>query len=447
MRRHLASILITFALIAPLSTNAYAQSGDATWLNNLDGLQTAIGRSWTAPINWSTTESVVDINDEGTPIGEAISSSTPMPSASDDIVTMSALIYEFDTPEHAANGLKLLNADQMQQVERDPRAPAINEFSPENLGDLAYGHEGSYDVSMADGSTLELAVVYLMVQDGNLVYQIFGQFQSGDHVAISTDAVAQMIAADTSDAEAIYDMNGASTGGLWEKLNAITIELPEGSSIYDLEIYPVADDAVMGSSVIVPAIGLSDLAAVPGLSSSWYAAYEGHVLTELAGTPGAADGVFSIELWILEFDNPTDATAAAFSMNDALNEPLGILTTEDSGFGDGETTGLTFVNSGFVRDNALPAGDAATVVALDGNMLYAARVYASGPAPTPIAKDLVASMQTTEAGAEDTNEPNLASGGMWEKFPESGSDAVFGLELTTQEIITPEATPAGTPRG
>lgn len=447
MRRHLATILVTLTLITSLFTSAYAQSGDATWLNNLDGLQTAIGRSWTAPIDWSTTTSVTDINDAGTPIGKTTSSSIPVTDAGDAIVTLSALVYEFDTPENAANGLKLLDADQVQQLERDPRAPAVNEFSPEELGDLAYGHEGTYEVAMPDGSTLELAVVYLMVQDGNFVYQVFGQFRAGDHVTISTDVVTQMIAAEPGEAEAVYDMNGASTGGLWEKLNAVTLDLAEGSAVYDLEIYPVADDAVMGSSVIVPQVDLNELAAVPGLSSSWYAAYESHALTELAGTPAAADGVFNIELWILEFDNATDATAAAFSLNESLNAPLGIVTTEGSGFGDGETTGLTFVNSGFVRDNALPAGDAATVIALDGTTIYAARVYANGPAPTRIAQDLVAAMQATEAGPNNTAEPNLASGGMWEKFPESGSEAVYGLELTTQEIITPEATPAGTPRG
>ena len=432
MRRFLTSMLITLAFVAPIA--AHAQSGDATWLNNLNGLQTAIGRSWMPPMEATTR--ITEEFGEGTPL--PLDQQTQM---------LSVLVFAFDSPEHASEGLELLNADQIEQIESDPRNPAVNEFLPEKLGDEAYGHEGLITLSGTDAS-LETAVVYLMVRDGNLVYQIFGQFWPGDHIGITTGIAEQLVAADIGDEAPSYDVNGGSTGGLWEKLNGIDAPVPDTYTATDLEIFPVDDDAVMGSSVVVPTVDPEDLTTIPSLQESWYVAYQSHGLTELVGTPATIDGVFHIELWILEFANATDATATAFGFNEALNAPLGIVTTEGSSFGDGDgSSGLTLVNSGFVRDDALPAGDAATVVQVDGSTIYAARVYANGPAPTPIAQDLLAQVISTPAGAENTDEPNLARGGMWDRFPVSGSDAVFGLELTAQQTSVPAATPVATPRG
>lgn len=447
MRRTLITIIALLALIAP-QTQASAQSGDATWLEGVDGLQTAIGRSWMSPISYVTESTVTEFNELGTPISTTTTTSSPATPEPDDqavIMMMSALIFELDTPELAQQALEIMNFEQIQQLERDPRAPVMNEFLPEKLGDMAFGHEGIYDVPESE---MQLGVVYLMVQDGTYVYQIFGMFLPGDHIGIATGVAEDMISVDASDDAPVYDVNGNSTGGNWEKLNAIDVYMPEGSTVNDLEVYPVDPDSVIGDSQVVPQIDLANMAGVPGLSGSWSITYQSHALTELVGSPVASpDGVYNIELWVLEFNDPTNASAAAFAMDVALTEPLGVVSTEGSGFETSEgESGITLVNSGFVRDRALPEGDAATVVTVTGSTVYAARVYANGPAPTPLAQKLVQYMVDTEPGADaEVVDGTVATGGMWMKFPASGSDLVAGLEVITVSRELPMATPVATP--
>lgn len=425
MRRPLITLVALLSLVIPHTS--IAQSGDATWLNGLNGLQSAIGRSWMAPMEMQLSGS-----DSATPT-----------SPEHPTLMLSALVFAFDSPDHAEEGLRLLNAEQMQQLERDPRSPATNEFSVDDLGDLNFGHEGTF----GGQNSGEIGIVYLMVQDGNLVYQVFGQFRPGDHRQITVDVAQSMTETEAGSSDEVYDAGGGSTGGFWEKLNAIDLDMTDGSAVSDLEIFPVSDDAVLGNSVVVPEIDLTNLGQAPGLIGSWHVSYTSHAATELVGTPPAGPpGVFSIELWVLEFSDATQASAATFSLNDALNEPLGIVTTDGSGFSSSNAEGITMVNSGFVRDRSLPDGDAATVIFTTGTTVYAARVYANGPAPTPIAQDLVSYLQTTDPGtAAETVTATTHSGGMWEKFPASGSDAVFGLEQQGTEVVnaaTPSATPA-----
>ncbi|MCO5216770.1 MAG: hypothetical protein M9950_11550 [Thermomicrobiales bacterium] len=441
MRRTLLTIITLVALLTP-QIQTSAQSGDATWLEGIDGLQTAIGRSWMAPMQEVTESTVTELNDLGTPISSTTTVSTPEPVEESEILMLSALVFELDSAKHANEALQLMNAEQVSQLERDPRAPEMNEFLPENLGDMAYGHEGSYP---APGMDVDLAVVYLMVQDGPYVYQTFGMFQSGDHIGIATGIAEDMIAAEPGDGDPIYDVAGISTGGNWEILNAIELDMSEGSFVNDLEVYPVDPNSVIGDSQVVPQIDLTDLAAIPGLSGSWSVTYQSHALTELVGSPVASpDGVYNIELWVLEFSDPTNASAAAFAMDVALTEPLGVVSTEGSGFEtrDGET-GITLINTGFVRDRALPEGDAATVVTVTGTTVYAARVYANGPAPTPLAQKLVQHMVDTEPGSDtEVVDGTVATGGMWTKFPASGSELVAGLEVI---VVLPSAPPVATP--
>ncbi len=444
MRRTFLTIITLVALLTP-QIQASAQSGDATWLEGIDGLQTAIGRSWMAPMQEVTESTVTELNDLGTPIASETTrttTSTPTTDGTSEIVMLSALVFEFDSADSASRALEVMNAEMISQFERDPLAPKLNEFLPENLGDMAFGHEGIYE---SPGFANELGMVYLMVQDGPYVYQIFCAVTAGDHVGIATNVAEDMIAAEPGDGDPIYDVAGMSTGGNWEILNAIKLDMPEGSFVNDLEVYPVDPNSVIGDSQVVPQIDLTDLAAIPGLSGSWSVTYQSHALTELVGSPVASpDGVYNIELWILEFSDPTNASAAAFAMDVALTEPLGVVSTEGSGFetSDGET-GITLINTGFVRDRALPEGDAATVVTVTGTTVYAARVYANGPAPTPLAQKLVQYMVDTEPGSDtEVVDGTVATGGMWTKFPASGSDLVAGLEVI---VVLPSATPVATP--
>ena len=450
MRRYLVTLLAAFALLMP--AQAGAQSGDASWLDSIEGLDLAIGRSWMAPVVFETESVTTDFNDQGTPIAQVTTLSTPesTPVITDAMqtFTLSALIYQFDSPEHAAEGLEVLNAEQLEQLERDPRSPATNEFDPGDLGDAAYAYEGIYDNDATLGGWSEFAVVILWVQDGDTVYQVFGQFLPGDHADIATKVVSDMLTADAGAAEPVFDMNGGSRGGLWEKLNAVDLAMPAGSTVYDLEIYPVSDDAVMGDSVVVPEVDLDNLGMLPGSIGSWHIAYG----AESSGTPAATPvvtttDVFSIELWVLEFKDPTHASAAAYALNATLTELLGIVYTEGMGFSSDDGDGLTLVSTGFVRDKSLPEGDAAVMVSATGTTVYAARVYSRETAPTPMARDAVTALQATPAGSGEEQIDGLsATGGAWDRFPQAGDPLLRDLVPVQVRYDPPAAAPA-TPAG
>lgn len=439
MRRTLLTIITALALLAPVS--AHSQSGDATWLDNMGGLETGIGRSWTAPLIFEEVETHTTYNAEGTPTSEMSMRSEP---ASTPVVTnahqtqmLSALIYEYDSEANAEKGIELFHDAQLSQISRDPRNPASNEFDPDLDVDIAFGNEGTYEALDFAGESGEMAVVYVLARDGNLIYQVFGVFLPGNHIDLATDVARSMIEAEAGEDEPLYDMSGESTGGLWEKLNAIEIAMPEESTVADLEMYPPPDDAVMGDSVVMPVIDLDDLASVPGLVGSWHMTYAPVETGVLISTPNVLpDGVFNIEVWAMEFDDSTHATAAAIALNAALTEPLGIVSTEGGGFGSEDRQGMTMVNSGFVRDRSIPEGDAAVVVVAEGSTLFAARVYANGPAPTPIAHDLMDSMI-------DANNSGLVG---WDVLPQSGDAILHGLEpviVRHEDPHSPVSTPVG----
>lgn len=448
MPRIIATFIIAIAMLIPTST--FAQSGDATWLNNMEGLETGIGRSWMAPITFESVETYTELNADGTPVSEisvhSAPSSTPVMSNEMQTQMASALIYQYDSSENAGKGIELFHEAQLDQISRDPRNPATNEFEPDLDVDVAFGNGGTYDVPNVDGSTSEMAVVYILVQDDDLIYQVFGVFLPGNHIELATGIAKQMIDADAGSSEPVYDMDGESIGGLWEKLNAIEITMPQDSTVADIEVYPPADDAVMGDSVVVPQIDLDNLQAVPGLEGSWHITYAPDDSGVVMATPDVIpEGVFNIELWVIEFEDATHATAAAISMNNSLIEPLGIVTGEGGGI---DTSGITMVSTGFVRDRSIPEGDAATVVVADGSTLYAARVYANGPAPTPIAMALVESMIATKPGnAPESVSANNASGGMWDLFPQSGDEQLHDLEPVIVRFTEPSLDPMSTPVG
>lgn len=448
MSRFISTIILIVTILIPASS--HAQSGDATWLNNMEGLETGIGRSWMAPITFTTEHTLQELNAEGTPTSETSWREEPSatPTLTDEMQTsmLSALIYQYDSSENAEKGIELFHEAQLDQISRDPRNPATNEFEPDLDADVALGNEGSYEVPNTDGGTTEMAVVYLLVQDGELIYQVFGVFLPGNHTEIATNIAQLMISAEIGSSDPTYDMNGESTGGLWEKLNTIEIAMPDESTVADLQVYPPAGDAVMGDSVAVPQIDLANLQAVPGLVGSWHTTYAPADTGVMLATPNVIpDGVFNIELWVIEFENSTHATAAAISMSNTLIEPLGIVTSEGGGL---DNSGITLVNSGFVRERSIPEGDAATVVKANGSTLYAARVYSNGPAPTPLAKDLITGMVAAEPGESPESVSGTdASGGMWNVFPQAGDDLLHGLEPTIVTYAEPSAEPDSTPVG
>lgn len=446
MHRTILRSVLLLALLLPASTAA--QSGDASWLESLDGLETGIGRAWMGEITFSETYTETEYNDQGTPVHEIsmLTEDAATPEVTDQHRTMmlSVFVFQFDTEENAAAGLEKLNDEQIAQHRRDPRSPAVNEFETD-LGDASHGWQGELELPTIDNTgNLKLSVVYLMVQDGDLVYQLSGQFLPGYGEDISRGVIADMIAAETGEKEPVFEPNGGSTGGLWEKLNVVDVPFPDGMMTFDLQIWPMDPNAVQGQSVIMPQVDLNALDQLPGITQGWYASY-GEDDLDPDSTP---EGVFSVEVWVLEFDTIDNAMATAFAIQDPLLAPLGIIGGESAGAtGEREEVTLYMNGTGFVRDRSLPEGDAAYIIVVEETTVYVVRVYANGPAPLAVGRDVIDHALQTPVG-ESAQDDATATGGGWDRLPGSGTDLVHSLELRDHQYITPgPATPSASPVG
>lgn len=444
MRRLVISILLLVGLTTPSFVSA--QSGDASWLESLDGLESGVGRSWMGEIVITEELTETEFNEQGTPVHEISMITEPLstPEITDEHQTMmlSVFVFQFDSEANAAAGLEKLNAEQMDQHSRDPRSPAVEEFDVE-VGDAGYGWKGEIEIPTIDNTgNMKMGVVYLMVQDGDLVYQLFGQFVPGYGEEVSRQVVTDMVAAEVGSGEPVFEPNGGSTGGLWEKLNAVDVAFPEGVMTFDLQIWPMDPNAVQGQSVTVPMVDLDALGEIPGLTQGWHASY-GESDLDPKSTP---EGVYSIELWVLEFDSVDNAMATAFSVQEPLLAPLGIISGDS--FGEQQTREAFTLNisgSGFVRDRSLPEGDAAFSIILKDNTLVFARVYSNGPAPSAVVEELTQQVFATPLSETAQDDERLTGGG-WDRFPQPESDAAYGLPLKHHEYVMPaHATPVATP--
>lgn len=430
MRRYLVTVLAMLALVLPMQS--HAQTGDASILENLEGLEQAIGRSWVTPLQQPSLDN----------------GSIPAASPEFEVLSMNAIIFEFDSSDNANAALEKFNDDHLLLIENDPNTPASEPFETEGLGDAAFGYEGTFPMPSASGEMEDMAVVSLNVQQDNLVIQLFGSIVPGNHIDVSTQIAEDIMAAEIGPDDPVLDESGASTGGLWEKLNAVEFTTLPDVVVFDLQIYPLDGAAVQGSSVTVPEIDLDHISAVPGLVGSWYTAY-GTVNT---GTPQATPvstdtGPFSIELWVMEFEDPAHASAAAFSMQESLSEPLRIVSDSGGGLDGDESGDLTIELTGFTGKD-LPAGDAGVVIRASGTTVYAARVYTREPAPTPIARNLVNYLVETPAGTGDESIVDIeATGSVWDRFPEPGNDLLYDLDPIMIRHDEPSDRPAGTPVG
>lgn len=447
MRRLLITLSMLIGLVSPALV--HAQAGDASPLQQMEGLESAIGRSWMPGLVTTELSTETEYNDQGTPVWEISSrsepASTPVVLPEHQTLMLSVFVYQFDSEANAAAGLDALNNMQLEQHRRDPRSPAINEFDP-GVGDASHGWQGEFEVErIGDKDATRLSVVYLMVQDGDLVYQLFGQFLPGNEIEIATGVMKDMIATEVGTADPVFAEDGSSTGGLWEKLNAVNVSFPEqGLNVFDLQIWPMDENAVRAGSVQVPVIDLEHLGEVPGLVEGWYARYGQAPAATATPTGEAPEGLYHVDVWVLEFDSSDAAIAAAISIQAPIIEPLGIIAS-GSGveYAEDQAPTMTMEGTGFVKDRSLPEGDASYAIVVDENTVYVTRVYANGPATDAIAQDVIQYLRGVPASVATPVGQTMTDDGSG-RLPASESDVVHGLTVLEQRHITP-ASPMATP--
>lgn len=419
MPRALRALLIATLLLSS-ALPAAAQEGDAAYFESFDGLQRVVGRSWMAPITIIESSTSEQFNEHGTPIPGTLRVSTPAatPVPESGVGMLAIFVFLFDTDEHAGAAWERIDADMQKTVERDPRAPMMEDLPLDGVGDQALGYMGDLTT---DGVTVRHT--FATVQDGPFVYSISGMFSGVDGAGLTREYAGALVTARMDHMAEQFDPDGSSRGGIWSKLNAVQPEMPDGSTVTDLEIWPLPEGAIEEPAPLT----MDDVAAFPGVLEIEGMTYV-PVGDQEEGSPAR------IEAWIIETDTIEAGSMVVFTVADVLATPIAVIASENSFESSGDETKVLMVMEGYVTDDAMPEGNAAVVVRQVGTTIYAAVVYAPDDTTRRIADNMVETM--IEAPAGDPGD----------RFPQEGDGVLRGLVPVRAPAATPESTPGANAR-
>lgn len=408
-------VLLTVFLLLPVPLHASAQGGDAAYFASFDGLQRIVARSWMAPVTFLETSTTQDLDEQGTPIPGTLEESTPSatPAAPSSVGMLSIFVYLFDSDGTAADAWERLDEDLQKTVERDPRAPMMEDLPLDDVGDEARGYMGD----LASGG-VTVRHTFATVQDGPFVYSISGMFTGADGAGLTRGYAESLVAAPMDRMAEQFRPDGSSRGGIWSKLRGVEPEMPAGSTAVDLEIWPMPEGAIEEPA----ALTMEEIAAFPGV-------------LDIAGVTylpedGAAGGPARIDAWIIETTSVEDGTFLAFMVADALAASVAVIASENGLEGSGDETEVLVAREGFVTGDAMPEGNASVVVRQVGTTIYATVVYAPNDTTRRVADNVVEAMIETPA-----------NGDLADRFPERGNGVVRGLVPAGTIPATPAATP------
>lgn len=415
MPRAIRALLIA-TLLLPSSVLAAAQGGDSIYFASFEGLQRVVARSWMAPITTTMEESrTQDLDDQGTPIPGTLQVSTPSatPAPQRGVGMLSVFVFLFDSDENAATGWERLDDDLQTMVERDPRAPMMESLPLDGVGDQARG-------SMGDLTSGGITVrhTFATVQDGPFVYSIAGMFSRVDGAALTRGYAEALVTARMDRMVEQFHPDGTSRGGIWSKLNGVQPEMPQGTTITDLDIWPMPEGAIEEPAALM----MEDIAAFPGVLD----------IAGITYLPEVDDGAgpSRIDAWIIETSSVQEATLLTVMVVEALGSPVAVIASESGFAGSGEETEILVAHEGFVIDDTMPESNAAIVVRQAATTIYAVVVYAPDDTTRQVADDVVATMIAAPAdGAPDR------------RFPQAGDEVLRGLVPAGPLPATPVATP------
>lgn len=229
MQRLFVTILLS--LFLGMHPAAHAQRGDMVHFARFEGLERVIARSWFTPIPGA--EPIA--SPAASPV--ATLAATPLPEA--NVVSLSVFVYLFQTDENAAAGFERIDADLREIRDSDSRAP-MEEYLPlDGVGDRANGYMG--EIEQDDGT---LTHTFVTVQDGPFVYSISGVFTNAAPESLTREYAGALVASQMDRMKEQFDKDGSSRGGMWSKLNGVQPDMPSGSIVNDLIIYPMPESAM-----------------------------------------------------------------------------------------------------------------------------------------------------------------------------------------------------------
>jgi len=228
-RRAFLTLMTAAAAGAAAPPAAHAQRGDQIHFSEFEGLDRIIARSWLAPMELpADAASPVPATPEATPFAT--------PDAAPVIRSLSAFVYLFRADEHAIDGHLRIDADLATTREGDPNAPMDDELPLDGIGERSNGYIGQMDQG---GDTLTFT--FATVQDGPFVYSLSGIFESQGDGGTTRQVAESMVSTRMDRMAEHHDPEGGSRGGLWSKLNAVQLNMPDGASVTDFLIYPMPE--------------------------------------------------------------------------------------------------------------------------------------------------------------------------------------------------------------
>lgn len=198
-------IVIALFCMTPVNAQTPAATPES---GSQKGLQEAVSRQYGLPANTKITQQ------EG-------------------LSFLTARIYRFDTPEHAASAYDDMIINAGAQIAPPDQAASI-EIHTEGIDELGDQAEVSWlQANPAEGVQGFFRVLH--VQDGELVY-LLTAIAGDDESTLITDDLARDIASrEPGTSAASFNPDGSSTGGLWD-----LFPNPDAEIISDL--VPFADD-------------------------------------------------------------------------------------------------------------------------------------------------------------------------------------------------------------
>jgi hypothetical protein len=399
VRRLLTVLLLTVLVTSTPLAQAQAQDVTVTDFDPPEGIERAIGRWWMAPMTTVQTSGGAILNEDGTPVAEWRERpvATPTLDTPSGIGMFVVSVLLFDKDENAAAAFDLFDEDQQEDFRRNPRMPAMEDLPLNGIGDQAVGYIGEITQE-----NITITYAFTSVQDGPFLYYVVSESAGIDPVGLMQETAEALVDAPMNRMAEQFDPDGGSRGGLWSKLDGVQPEMPEGSTINDVVIYPEPEATPDASIPNFPRLDLDNPDTIAGLESLERLTY-----TDGTGATQASDdpGVFRIDAMILTFDSAETARAATMPLGNTLIEPFGIIRGGSGVEGMGEESIRTESYEGFIEDRSLPAGNCTVLIRQEGPVVVAVVVYAIVDDPYPVAEAIIPILH--EQGFPQEDDPVL----------------------------------------
>ncbi len=338
--------------------------------------------------------------------------------------SLDALVFRFENEERAALALEALDpANGVAGSDWEQDAITIDTFGPNAR---AYHWQNSIT---------GMTTVVMTQQDVDVyVVDVTSPDVPIDTTALAIETMTAMMAADAGEGLGEFDLEGGSTGGIWNKLPAGDGQSPAGFLVeYDEQYFPQPPET--GDDVL-------DFSQFEGAQRAVARIYSS-TPTEPQSAGSIPAATYYLTMLVAEFDSAGNAGAALDPIFDsAVTELLGdpdltLETVEPQVNGERVRAVFTVAEEGGLIT------EVSILAVQEGPYLYLALAVGLGAdsgtlaATTAVVDTMIAADASPDEGTYDLS--GASTGGLWDKLPASGDEVLMGLEPNSDTQVYPEA--------